>query len=332
MSSLSSSPTNSTSNTPSRSSAPKLQTLNCVNVLAYLSNVAVVFGSARAGLPDNGTLSAKYQTLVTPSGYAFSIWGIIFTAELVWTIAQVLPSYRSHELVVQGVGYRFALASFAQCLWTILFGLEKIGLSMIAMIGILVPLLSIVRKTGTTTTSSSSSSSTNTSDYWLLKFPFELHASWIIAATLVNANVVTVAYEASPNVQIATGWLSLVILWDVGIYTATMVPKPRNRGIVKVVPCVLVWASLAIASELSSPHDTIVATFSEATIRHTKIVSTTIAVLLVLVMVVRVVRSWFFKDPTIHDDDDDDNNKVLVSHDDGNESEGDGGGQYSALH
>jgi len=312
----SSSPTNS--NTPN--SAPKLQTLNYVNVLAYLSNFVVVFGSTRAGLPDNGTLSAKYQTLVTPSGYAFSIWGIIFTAELVWTIAQVFPSYRSHELVVKGVGYRFALASLAQCLWTILFGLEKIGLSMIAMIGILIPLLSILRKTGTTTTSSSST----TSDYWLLKFPFEIHASWIIAATLVNANVVTVAYEASPNVQIAIGWLSLVILLGVGIY-ATMVPN-RNRVVVWVVPCVLVWASFAIASELSYPRDKITSTFSEATIRHTKIASTAAAYLLVLVMVVKVVRSWFFPDTTINDD-------VLDSDDDGNEGDGDGDGdgQYSAL-
>ena len=68
--------------TPTSVSVPKLQTLNYVNVVAYLSNFLVVFFSTRAGLPDNAELSNKYQTLVTPAPYAFAIWGIIFTAEL----------------------------------------------------------------------------------------------------------------------------------------------------------------------------------------------------------------------------------------------------------
>lgn len=323
----SSSPTDTTTSAAAAATAtaPKLQMLNYVNAVAYLSNFLVVFGSTRAGLPDNATLSDKYQTLVTPSGYAFSIWGIIFTAELVWTIAQIFPSYRSHPLVVKGVGYNFALASFAQCLWTIFFGLEKMNLSLIAMVSILVPLVSILTKTSSTTASSNNSSNNNmmtttTSDYWLLKFPFEIHASWIMAATLVNINVVAVAYEASAKVQTTVGWSSLVVLFGVGIYALT---KKRNYSRVWVVPCVLVWASFAIFKELSNPRDLIVATFSESTIVHTKIASMVVAHLLALAIVIELIRSWFFPNIT------DDGSEVLDS-DDG-ETEGQTDENYSSL-
>eukprot|EP00534_Pseudo-nitzschia_fraudulenta_P003044 CAMPEP_0201123944 /NCGR_PEP_ID=MMETSP0850-20130426/9442_1 /ASSEMBLY_ACC=CAM_ASM_000622 /TAXON_ID=183588 /ORGANISM="Pseudo-nitzschia fraudulenta, Strain WWA7" /LENGTH=317 /DNA_ID=CAMNT_0047391069 /DNA_START=98 /DNA_END=1051 /DNA_ORIENTATION=+ len=301
-------------------STSKLQALNYANVLAYASNFLVVFGSTAAGLPDNGTLSAKYQTLVTPSGYAFAIWGVIFTAELVWTIGQLFPRYRSSKLVVKGVGYGFCLACFFQCLWTIFFGLEYIGLSLVAMLGILAPLLAILSRIS----ESSSSMATSVPGYWLLKFPFEIHAAWIMAATLVNINVVLVAYNSSSGVQTAAGWLSLAVVFCTGIYAVTLVAT-KGYDRVWIVPSVLVWASLAIASELSHPRDSIVATFSETTIEYTMAASRVVATLVSMVTIVEAIRCVFFgpKPRTTIDDD-----EVLDSDDD-NSNEGAGG--YSSL-
>ena len=64
----------------------KLQVVHYANVLAYIANVSVTYIigiSGLFGLPTNGELSAKYQTLVTPAGYAFSIWGLIYVLLLV---------------------------------------------------------------------------------------------------------------------------------------------------------------------------------------------------------------------------------------------------------
>lgn len=291
----------------SSSSPPKLQTLNYVNVLAYVLYFVVAFGTSLAGLPDNATLSKKYQTLITPSGYAFAIWGIIFTAELVWTIFQVLPSYRSNQLVTKGVGYHFALASLAQSLWTIAFALEQIALSMVCMVGILVPLLAILKQIVELPTSRLG--------YWLLKFPFEIHGAWIMAATCLNVNLLLVAHGASATAQTAVGWLSLAVLLAAGAY-ATL----RK---VWVVPGVVVWASFAIANELSGPLDTIVATFPEATIRHTRIASMVVAYALVLLVTFEVVRSWFFRGSTSTGDDE---NKAATHGDIVQD-----GGEYSSL-
>merc|ERR1712232_412678 len=165
-----------------------------------------------------------------------------FTAELVWTIFQVLPSCRSNQLVTKGVGYHFALASLAQSLWTIAFALEQIALSMVCMVGILVPLLAILKQIVELPTSRSG--------YWLLKFPFEIHAAWIMAATCLNVNVLLVAHGASATAQTAVGWLSLAVLLAAGAYA--------THRKVWVVPCVVVWASFAIANEPSRPLDIIV--------------------------------------------------------------------------
>ncbi|KAL3909133.1 MAG: hypothetical protein SGARI_002751, partial [Bacillariaceae sp.] len=245
----------------------RLQAVNYSNVAGYLVNLAVVFGSPLLGLPDNGTLSAKYQTLVTPAGYAFAIWGIIFTSQLIWTIAQCLPAYRSSELVTKGVGYNYVWACLAQAVWTIAFGLERIPLSLVAMILILIPLVIIL-------TSISRIEAGSIGRYWLLKFPFEIHAAWIMAATLVNCNVVFVAQAASSKAQTIVGWTSLAVVILVGLFYLM-----KRKW---VVPCVLAWASSAISNELKNPKDLVVATFSEATIQHTRVAAGSVAAFLLV--------------------------------------------------
>lgn len=95
--------------------ASKLQAVNYANIAAYIFNAAITYGVGVSGyFPTNEELSAKYQTLVTPSGYAFAIWGIIFLSEAVFTVLQALPAYRSSDVVVKGVGYYFVLACIAQ--------------------------------------------------------------------------------------------------------------------------------------------------------------------------------------------------------------------------
>lgn len=297
-----------------------LQKLNYLNAIAYISNVLVVgFGATALSLPDNATLSEKYQTLITPAPFAFSIWGIIFLSELIWTIGQCLPAYRSTELVVKGVGYNYVFACVAQCIWTILFGLEKMTLSLIAMISILIPLLFILNKTSNIPTITTSTEDDGDDDddintnnaigrYWLLKFPFEIHAAWIMAATLVNMNVVFVAYNASAKIQTIIGWTSLVVVLCVGI-AYTLLLKPKKKQFI-VVPCVLIWASFAITSELSNPKTLIMETFSENTIQQTKIASAIVGTLLSLVVVNRGSR---FLKPTTEALDDDNSSRSYTS-------------------
>jgi benzodiazapine receptor len=262
-------------NMTSESTSTSLQWVNIANLVAYLLNVLVTYGVGVSGkFPTNSELSAKYQTLVTPAGYAFAIWGIIFTAQLIWAVAQMFPKYRSKELVVHGVGYYYVAVCLAQIIWTITFTTEQITLSLFAMLSILAALLKII-------TTTSKMTAETTGQYWLCKFPFEIHAGWIMAASLVNANVVLVAWNTSANTQVTAGWVSLVLLAVATVYF--------TFGSQYVVPVVLAWASYAISVELSSPRDSIVATFSEGSIQSVMTASQVLAFLVLATVALRVV-------------------------------------------
>jgi len=280
----------------------------------------VVFGADKiGGLPDNATLSDKYQTLITPAPYAFAIWGIIFTSELVFVIAQALPAYRSHPIVIKAVSYNFALASLAQCLWTIAFGIEYLLLSLIFMIGIFLPLLRILFKTAST----HEFPAVNKKEYWLLKFPFEIHGAWILAATCLNVNVLFVGAGASAKVQTVVGWTCLGLLFAIGVYACI---KKRTYNRVWTIPCVVAWASFAISRELTNPRELIVKTFEESTIKHTKIASIVVAVALLFLIHIEVVRTVFFSS----------NIEVIqpeatAAEEEDDNDDGAAGGEYSSL-
>lgn len=53
-------------------------------------------------------MSAEFPTLFTPAGWAFSIWGLIFLAEGVFSLWQLLPTNGASKAVQQGVGYVIA--------------------------------------------------------------------------------------------------------------------------------------------------------------------------------------------------------------------------------
>eukprot|EP00438_Fugacium_kawagutii_P035466 Skav216647 [mRNA] locus=scaffold1255:244088:244471:+ [translate_table: standard] len=71
-----------------------------VNMLAYLVNLGITYGSLTGAFgATNQELSEKYQILITPAGYAFAIWGAIFTWEGVFAVAQMFPSLGASPVV-----------------------------------------------------------------------------------------------------------------------------------------------------------------------------------------------------------------------------------------
>jgi len=124
-----------------------LRAINYANLVAYLANVGITYGVGVSGLfPTNAQVSAKYQTLVTPAGYAFSIWGVIFLSQLVWAILQILPRFQNSNSVVLGVGYWYVVTCVAQSAWSVTFSREYIFASFGAMLVILASLVVIVMK------------------------------------------------------------------------------------------------------------------------------------------------------------------------------------------
>ena len=64
----------------------------CFLVVQYLSN------SGALGL-TNAEVSALFPTSITPSGWAFSIWGIVFMGQLLACVYVFVPSRTENSMV-----------------------------------------------------------------------------------------------------------------------------------------------------------------------------------------------------------------------------------------
>merc|ERR1719272_1299608 len=114
---------------------------NWLNLAAYLLNTVVTYTSLTGIFGATNTeLSNKYQTLITPAGWAFAIWGPIFIWELVFTVAQMCPRFRNSKVVQLISPWWWALCAF-QSLWTFAFAQDQVTLALVLMLCILTSLL-----------------------------------------------------------------------------------------------------------------------------------------------------------------------------------------------
>jgi len=254
---------NSTTSTM-RSSSSNLHPLNYLNVFAYIGNVLITYGFGVLGwlgAKTNSELSEKYQTLVTPAGWAFGIWSIIFISQFIFVVIQLQTTFRSNPLVQeQGVNYNYVGVCLAQMGWTIAFSLEYITVSLGFMMIILAFLVTIVSKQRNVENSNDTTTSRR-KEFWLLKFPFNIHCGWIVAASFVNFSVFLVNLKLNATLQVLAAIFSLVGICIAGS-TALFLPGYCDY----VIPSVLVWATAGIFAELSHPKDQIVNSFPTETI------------------------------------------------------------------
>jgi hypothetical protein len=85
------------------------------------------------GALSNGAMSALHPTLLTPAGYAFSIWGVIFSGLVVYAVWQWLPAQRGARLPL-AINRLLTLAVLATTAWTLVFSYGLISASLTVML------------------------------------------------------------------------------------------------------------------------------------------------------------------------------------------------------
>ena len=258
----------STTTTSIWSSNRELRHWKWINLVAFTINAAVTYGIGTMGwlnLPTNAELSDQYQTLLTPIGWAFSIWGIIFVMQFIWVVQQfacwILPESFVAAIVV--VKWNYVFVVLAQISWTLAFSSEFIEVSLAMMILLLwnlfVITISISRLNQPISTAVApppKSFLQQATNYVFTEFPFAIHFGWILVATFVNINVTLVASGVSSMVKYYAALVCIVVL---AIITVALV---FIRGAI-VPPLVVVWALFGIYKELESPNDLIMASYTE---------------------------------------------------------------------
>lgn len=265
----------------------QLTAINYLNLFGYIINAFVTFGGAPIfGFPDNAELSEKYQTLVTPAGLTFAIWGIIFISQAIFAIVQMLPRYRSEILVQTGVSNYYFAACIFQSAWTFAFGYESILLSTILMLGILISLvLIVVRQSKLEIEEIDAAEASDKNKYelfWLLKFPFSVHCGWIFAAFAVNFNVFVQNAGADARGQEILSYITLVYAIGIACFALFALSQPDFT-----IPSVLVWATLGIVLELNEPRESIEDIFEDEVIDRVR------SLVLALCIILGIVTSAY---------------------------------------
>ena len=277
-----------------------LSILNYLNLCGYVINVFITFFATPIfSLPAVEDVSAKFQTIITPAGITFAIWSIIFLSQGIFTVMQMLPSYRNFEIVQRGVGHWYFLACISQSLWYFPFALECMTLSVLFMGLIGFSLFNILKEQNLIHKST-------LLDYWIFRFPFEIHFAWICTAFLVNINLAVVSAGGEMMTQVICGSATLIILFLSAIFALFGIRNGPNY----TIPSVFAWASVrqescflylvsneklkycfnfqfGIALELHNPKSKIVEAFTTLTVSRFKIAAATLCAFIVSLTVAK---------------------------------------------
>lgn len=184
-----------------------------------------------------GTLSNTLfaSVHITPANYAFAIWGVVYLGLIAYGIYQLQPSQR-HNPHLQSSGYLLAVACLAQCVWIYLFLARLFPLSILAMLGILMPLIFIYQRLGV------GEANIPRQERWLLQVPISIYLGWISVATILN--VANALYSINWN-----GWGLDPIVWTAimmvvsGVLGAIVMLQRRDLAFTLTI----VWALISIS-------------------------------------------------------------------------------------
>ena len=196
-----------------------------------LANIAPINGLTL------GEISRTFfaNVLIIPANYAFAIWGLIYLGLISLAIYQVLPTQRNNPRLDQ-MGYYLAISSVSQIIWVFLFQSQLFTLSVIAMFGILVPLILLYLRLQINLTK------LPFTQKWLINFPISIYFAWISIATIVNiASALEFAdwsgWGISPLI-----WTAIMIIVSVIIAIVVMCQRKDS-----IFGGVFVWALVALA-------------------------------------------------------------------------------------
>lgn len=160
--------------------------LSVLNLLSVILMIIVSYYSQAIRLNNNtiGGVSEHYENLFTPAGYAFSIWGLIYLALLVYCFFQlnrVFVSDKNTEFIHQ-TGPWFIIANVANAAWVVAWLYENTLLSVILMFLILGSLIKIILNTNMERWDAPPKIIAFT--WW----PICFYAGWITVAAIANVS------------------------------------------------------------------------------------------------------------------------------------------------
>ncbi|SEA78296.1 hypothetical protein [Pedobacter hartonius] len=213
--------------------------LQILNIVTLFFAIAINYlFNGQQDKPSIGEISAKYENLLTPAGYAFGIWGLIYISLIVFAVYQSADLFRKdlkRDFIFQ-IGWWFIIANLANAAWVWAFTNDQPGLSLLIMVVIFFSLLKIVLHTNMERWDAPNPV------IFYIWWPFSLYFGWINVALIINISAYLTAIGWNGNPVNAETWAILVLLLASLIFI-TMTWRRNMREYANVG----VWGIVAIA-------------------------------------------------------------------------------------
>lgn len=208
------------------------------NIVAFVLTLLVngLAGSTTIlGGKNTAQISNANPTLITPAGYVFSIWGIIYILLGIFTVFQVLPSERGKDFQKR-IGWLFVLSSLLNITWLFLWQFEYLSLSVVLMFLLLATLILIYIRLNI------GKARVPMREKLAVHLPFSVYLGWITIASIANmaTTLVSVNWDGFGINQ--ETWAILVLVIALLI---TLLVTATRRDV--AYGLVVIWALLGIA-------------------------------------------------------------------------------------
>ncbi len=225
--------------------------LKWLNILAFLFTVLVngLAGSTTIlGGKNTAQISDANPTLITPAGYVFSIWGVIYILLGVFVVFQALPNEKGKEYQKR-IGWLFVLSSVLNIAWLFLWQFEYLSLSVVLMFLLLATLIAIYLRLNI------GKSTASLREKLAVHLPFSVYLGWITIASIANVSVTLVSvnwdcFGISPET-----WATLIVI--VALLITLLVIATRKDVAYGLV---IIWALVGIAVKQSENQNIVMIT------------------------------------------------------------------------
>ncbi|MGM0689221.1 MAG: tryptophan-rich sensory protein [Bacillota bacterium] len=225
--------------------------------ITYL--IMVVVNALASALPINGIttgqVSDSYPDLFAPAGITFAIWGLIYILLAGYILYQfgIFQADKgvSRNELFQKIGIYFIISSLANALWIFAWHYDKIGLSLLLMIIILVCLILIA--------SMLSKEEFSLQEKIFIRLPFSVYFGWITVATIANVTTYLVYINWGGFGISEQAWMVLILFVGVAIGIARMFKdKDVAYGLVFVWAYAGIWIKHSSSDQFAGQYPAII--------------------------------------------------------------------------
>ncbi len=195
-----------------------------------------------------GEISDAFPVIITPAGYVFAIWGLIYLGLAAYAVWQSLPAQATNRRA-RAIAVPVAIGNLANLSWILLWHHFWIGTSLVAMLVLLATLVLVYLRLRPRPGTSLAVGEVGQAERVLARGTFSVYLGWITIATV--ANVTVVLWDAGWRERLlglppqAWGVVALLVATALG---ARMLLRYRDLA----YAAVLVWAFVGVVVAQSS--------------------------------------------------------------------------------